>query len=234
MKTFSINEALNYGWALFKQNKKVLALAALVYLVITNAQNMDMAFPELPTVLEYAIVALFGLLSILVQIGWYKMLLKVMDGVPVKIGELFAHTRLFFRYIGALILYIIVTGIPVLVGSILWWFVMSSGHVWLAVVVGAACVAAGIASVYLALKYHFVLVLVIDKEEMGIREAFKVSAKMTEGVKWKLVGLCFMTLLLIILGAIVFVVGVLATFPTAILAYLSIYRKLLALETPSV
>jgi uncharacterized membrane protein len=76
-----------------------------------------------------------------------------------------------------------------------------------------------------AIKYQFYGYLIIDKK-MGVMEALKKSAEMTDGIKLDLFGLGLVLLGVIILGALVLGVGLLAAIPTVWLATAYVYRKL--------
>lgn len=223
MKTFSIKGALNRGWEIFKGNKKLLILATLVFLLITGIENSDMWFPEIPVLIRIIIGLVLFILVTIVQIGWYKFLLKVYDGEAARIKELFTHKELFFKYLGTLILFMLIIGIPVLIGGAAAAGVLSlsSGYVLLAIIMAAAV----LASLYLAIKYGFSLVLAVDTD-LKIRETFKTSARMTDGIKLKLAGFFIIMALLNILGIIALLVGLLVSIPVTMLAYMYVYRTL--------
>jgi len=81
--------------------------------------------------------------------------------------------------------------------------------------------------VYFALKYQMTINLIIDKN-MGIMDAMRASAKMTEGRKMSLLGFDFASLGVIILGAICLGFGVLIAMPIVWLAGIVVYRQLSA------
>ena len=228
MNNFSIKEALRHGWALFKSHKKTLALASLIYLIITNANVEDLAENSF---IKFILFAAIGIVSLLVQIGWYKMLFKILDNTPTGVKELFQHTVLFFRYVKALVLYMVIIALPVIISAAIVFAILGGEFEYQGFSPGwAAALVLGIAafatSTYLGIKYNFSTIIVIDQKEVGIIEAFKKSAHMTRGVKWKLIGLFITIVLVNLLGLLVLIVGVLASHPASMLAHLSIYRKL--------
>ncbi|MBP7700434.1 hypothetical protein KA111_00020 [Candidatus Woesebacteria bacterium] len=76
-----------------------------------------------------------------------------------------------------------------------------------------------------SIKYMFTPYLVIDKN-MGPIEALKASAKLTDGVKWDLVGFLFTSVLLMYSGILAIFVGLLVTIPVVSLSYLVLYNML--------
>ncbi len=90
-----------------------------------------------------------------------------------------------------------------------------------------------IPGIYIAVRYGQVLNLVVDKN-MKVSDAFTMSSKMTEGIKWKLLGFGlvqgFLMLCLVLAGLICLIVGV---FPAIFIAVgwsamsgIFLYRKL--------
>ena len=139
-------------------------------------------------------------ISILVQIGSIKITLELYDGKPLNFSNLYSQSNLILRYLGASILY----GLMVAVGLILLI----------------------IPGIYLAIKYQFFSFLIVDKN-MGIMESFKKSEEMTQGVKMNLLLFSLALAGINILGALVFLVGLIVTIPTTVMATVYVYRKLL-------
>jgi uncharacterized membrane protein len=80
--------------------------------------------------------------------------------------------------------------------------------------------------IYLAFKYTFVPYLIVDKN-LGPIEAMKASSKMTDGIKWDILGFYVAGAALAYLGLIALGVGILVSAPVAYLAYLLFYDKVL-------
>ncbi|MFA7253082.1 MAG: YciC family protein [Patescibacteria group bacterium] len=143
---------------------------------------------------------LIWLLSIYMMGGLLRILLDYYDGKKRPISDLFTQVKYFWRLLGATLL----VSLIVFVGFIL------------LVVPG----------IYWALKYQFVPYLIVDKD-MNVMEAMKQSGNMTLGVKWQLLGFAFVSLGIIILGAIALGVGIFVAAPIIMLAEIFIYRHLL-------
>lgn len=146
---------------------------------------------------------IYGLLSMLIASyligGMMKIGLSYFDGKKIAITEMFTQYQYFFRVLGASILISIIVGL----GLIL---LIIPGIIW-------------------GLKYQFAINLIVDKN-IGIMEAMRQSAELTKGVKWQLFLFCLGVFGVMILGALVFGVGVLVAFPIVWLADIYIYRKL--------
>lgn len=83
-----------------------------------------------------------------------------------------------------------------------------------------------IPGVIFSIKYMFAPYLVADKG-LGPIEALKESARMTDGVKWDIVGFLVATTMLAYLGILALFVGLLVTLPVATVAYILLYNQLL-------
>lgn len=211
MKTFSTKESLRIGWRIVKSNLWFAMGTTLVYLIF----NMDLSgkfdgrenwVPDMDAsamisfiALALAAFILFWLIRTLVQIGYYKINLKLLDGSKPLFKELFTNRTYFWRYVGTTILF----GLRVFLGFIL---LVVPGIIW-------------------AIKFQFMPVLTVDR---GLRpvEAMRESARMTEGHKWHLFKFGLAALGVNLLGLLCLGVGLLVTVPLTTLAYLHVYRSL--------
>jgi uncharacterized membrane protein len=225
MKDFSIKEAVRYGWETFKANKKLLILSSLVFLIASNLPSYESLERHFSAPIGHILAIAFFIISSIVTIGWYKLLLGLMDGRKPSLNELFSHKRLFFRYVFTLVAFFAIAGIPLIVFSLLAVAAYSVSFP-LSIALGAVGV---VLSIYASLRYMFAITLVIDKE-VSLGSSFKESARMTESVKWRLVCLCIVTGLVAFLGILAFGIGLLVSLPISTLAFLHVYRKLLPLK----
>lgn len=147
---------------------------------------------------SWSLLGLF--LSAWMTSGYMKLILSYYDGKKLPFADLFTQIKYFWRVLGA----------TLLIGLI---FI---GGLILLIVPG----------IYWALRYRFAINLIIDKD-MGITEAMGESARLTKGVKWRLLGFGFVTLGVIILGVICLGIGVLVAIPIVWLADVYIYKNLL-------
>jgi len=198
MKTFSIRVAVRHGWDVFKKHKRTLVASTFVIMVLGALKNYFKPFHfNLSSLIIWAAIYV---VSLIVQIGWIKLALNLEDGEPVSVRDLFLHSRLFIKYFVTSLAYIIL---------------MTVGFVLLI-----------IPGFYVMLTYGFAPVIVID-EHVTPKEAFRLSKRMTAGMRWKLLGFYIVLGLLNALGAIPFLLGLFITVPVSVLAYVHVYRLLL-------
>ena len=200
MNKFSIDESFRHGWEIFKANKKVLILATIIIMLLggigKSNQQHEMRWGILATIVSLV----FFIVSVVLQIGWYKLLLKFEDGLKPKLGELLGYEQLFFKFL----ITQVISGILVLVGFIL------------LIVPG----------VYFLLTYGFASLIAVDTN-LSISESFKESKRITAGSKGRLFLFFVAVVALNIIGAIALVVGLLVSIPVSMLAYIHVYRTLL-------
>lgn len=196
MKTFSIKEAYREGWDKWKANKKVLTLAAVLMLILEGIADNDV---DRFSVLAFVFMAVVSVVATYVGLGWYQLLLRILDGNKGKMSDLKVGFRLFLKVVATAVVFalIVVCGLILLV----------------------------VPGIYFSLKYNFAPLLVLENN-MGIKQAFHESAKMTEGIKWKLLALMLLTALSTAAGVLVLFVGILVTLPVSALAFLSVYKRL--------
>lgn len=211
MKNFSIKESFKVSWEIVKKNFWFAVGTTFVYLLLNsnfdfgnNEQNWQWPDYSVATwvLIGAGVLLLFACLWVIrtiVQIGYYRVYLHLLDGNKPRFSELFTHRHPFWRYVGSMILYCL----RVFVGFLL---LIVPGIIW-------------------AIKFQFMPVLTVDKG-LGPIEAMKESARMTEGHKWHLFKFALAVLGINILGFLCFIVGVLVTVPLTTLAFLHVYKKL--------
>ncbi len=200
MKTFSINEALSAGWALFKGRvgffiSLLLLWGVLIYLPQMAIKNMETVWLQI----VFAIV--LQLFQYFLAIGILKITLMIADGKPVAIGDLFSGGPQFTPYVLASILYTL----AVLVGLVL------------LVVPG----------IMVAIVFGYYGYFIIDKG-MGPVDALKASAALTKGVRWKLLGFGLVMIILNAVGGLLVGLGLFVTVPVSLVAVAVVYRRLMA------
>lgn len=200
MKTFSIRAAMSHGWGIFKTNKKLLVGATFVLMVAGALLNITRGSFNKHGFSSLIVWAAIIIISIIVKIGYLKMTIKLEDDEPATMRELYAHSKLFIKYF--------------LTGILLGLFI------------GIGFVLLIVPGFYVLVTYGFAPVIVID-EYVTVKEAFRRSERMAAGVRWKLLGLLIVMIVLNIVGAIPFLLGLLITIPVSTLAYLHVYRELL-------
>lgn len=199
MKTFSIKQAINQGWKTFWDNWLFVVAVLVVSFVISWIFSFLSSAGD-----SILLQAIFTILSVVVQlliaIGLTTIFLKLAKGEKVSWDDMIVNRRRFVPYLFVGILYQVI----VFIGFI---FLIIPG-------------------IYLAIRYQYAKLAIIDDPSLTIGKAFKQSAEMTKGVKWKLFGISFVFLGIGILGLIVLGVGLLVAIPTIAIAHASIFHVL--------
>lgn len=195
--SFSIEEALRFGWA------KTRAHSGLMFQVMLTLFAVQVAGSIVDKVLHNTIEGALAtvaltLVSVVVGVGLMYISLKLARGEHASYRDIVPPTKMVWHYFCASVL----TGVLIVVGFILLI----------------------IPGIYLALRYSMVRYLIIDG--VGITDSLRKSAAMTDGMKWKLLGFLGVVVLVNIAGALLFIVGLLITIPTTVIAYAHVYQKL--------
>ena len=202
MNTFTIKEAVSYGWQKTKEHFWFIVGVTFVGIfvpqilrgIIEDQLKRDGGF--LLALLSVALVVV----GIIFTIGIMKIFLKLYNNESADFSDLYSHTYLFWKSFFAQLLSMLV----LVVGFLL------------LIVPG----------IILSIRLLFVLMLVVDKH-MGPVEAIKESMRITKGHFWHLLGFSLVSALICIAGVIAFGVGVLVAAPVALFAFVYVYRKLL-------
>ncbi len=200
-KKFSKGEAIKFGWEGMKKNFWLFAGVMILLLILSSISSSGNANAKTFSLWGAVISLLIAAIDTIIQMGIIRSTLKVVDGAKPTMDDIFAERKLFWRYLGATILY----GLIVLGGLIL--FVVP-GIIW-------------------AIKYQFARYLIIDKK-MGIIDSLKRSGEITMGQKGQLFLFCLLMLGVTILGALALGIGLFAAIPTVMIAGAFVYRKLSA------
>jgi uncharacterized membrane protein len=200
MTTFSIEEALRFGWDTFKKDPwfYVGVTAALtIFSVIVNALTGN----------GYGAMAFIGFLiglaaSTVVTIAYARLALSVQDGPHVGWEGLWAPEH-FLNMLGATIL----QSIAIVVGLILLI----------------------IPGIIVALMLMFTQFLVVDKKMSPIA-ALKESYRLTKGQLLQIFLFWLAIIVINLIGLIALVVGLLVTLPVTLIAVAHVYKKLSSLQ----
>ncbi len=100
------------------------------------------------------------------------------------------------------------------------------------IMLGLVCLV--VPGVYLAVRWMFAEMLVIDKG-MKPLEALKASSSLTEGHRWKLFGFMLLSLLIVVLSAFVLILGVVVGSLVITFTVIALYGQLqkIAQEVPA-
>jgi len=208
-KTFSIGDAVGFGWETTKNNLGFLILAVLI-LWIVSAIPGGLQSPFYMSRGAAAVAGIiFSLLSIVV--GVFVNMAQIRIGLRFCSGETADFEDLYNEY---------PKFVDMLIGMILYGLIILAGFILLI-----------IPGIYWAIRYHYVGYLIIDQNMKPVA-ALKRSGELTRGVWWHLLGFWIVMWALTMLGIILCCVGLLFTTPIVIIATAYVYRTLLA-RTPA-
>jgi uncharacterized membrane protein len=200
MKPFSINEIIRQSWQSFVTHWGVMLGAIGVMLVLNIAFSFATEQVGEKSI-GAVVITLFSIaVSIVVQLGLYRMWLDMVRGKEARIEQMFTEYQAAFRYIGATIIYMVIVAI---------------GFILLIV-----------PGVIFAIKYGYYGYAIVDRN-LGVRDSLKLSAKITEGAKWQILGLWVLMVCLIIISIIPLGLGLIVTVPMAMVLSAIVYNTLL-------
>jgi uncharacterized membrane protein len=200
-RSFSLVDAIAYGWRAFKRNLGPALLVGAGSLATTLIAN------ELAEGAErrggFALVLVLGLAAQVVQIFWsyvwIRLGLVVHDAHEPRPSAVLCDLKTFVTFCAAALLYTVI----VTLGLVL--FV--------------------IPGLYLAVRYAFVSFLTADRRA-DVLGAFGESATLSRGVRWKLFFLMVVLFALNLIGAMFFGLGLFITVPVSVFALTMVYRRL--------
>jgi uncharacterized membrane protein len=199
-----VGAAFRFGWERFKENAGPLVAAALAVFAV------NLVFNAVGSGLEGLAATVVGLASYvvsqLIAVGWIFMSLKVHDGKPITVGDLFTRTDLLLPYILASILF----GIMFAVGLVL------------LIVPG----------IIVALVFGLYGYALVDRN-LGVTEALRASADLTRGHRGELFVFGLAVIGLNLLGALALGIGLLVTAPVTVIAAARVFRELEGSPAPA-
>ena len=174
----------------------VFVIVSVVYGVI---ERMETLGESLPFPAEVMIRFGYVIAVALVEISIINVALKMARGGEAKFDHLISAMPVFIKY---------------LIASLLYYMLIFAGFLLLV-----------IPGIYLAIKYGFYGYLIVD-EDLDPLEAFKMSARMTDGIKLELFFYHILLFFINILGLLCFFVGVYISWPVTRLALAHVYLDL--------
>lgn len=228
---FFIKEVIKTAWSRFKENPWPWVGAFLLVMAISASESLlnGFYFQEAARTQEAVIYNDQGevikeLQRTTVPFSWTQLLVSILyrlvlagfsagiaymgvraaDGLTVYFRDLFARFDCFFKYFLSSLVYMVIVGI----GLILF---IVPGIIW---------------SIRFGLYPFF-----IADQKAGPLEALKLSSQATYGYKWDLFKLSLLFVLACIVGALLFLVGLLVVLPVFTIAYAIVYRRLISRES---
>jgi hypothetical protein len=196
--SFSVGEAISYGWRAFWKNVwPLVGLAAII--VVVNFVLGAVASNAGTFVGRLVIQLISFVVGIVLAMGLIRASLAVLEGRRPEVGMLF-HTDGFGNYLVAAIL----VGIGVFVGLLL-------------------CIVPG---VILGLMWAFFGFVIVENPTTGATDAMRRSAEITSGHRWQILGLIVLLFLINIVGALALGVGLVFTYGISAVAVAYAYKVL--------
>lgn len=247
-------DSLKEGWSLLKNNFEIL-LGAFVFMIVASivmqliadrpmaSYNDAGLAPPLNAVFFVLIISLAQMsLNMILQMGFTKILLKIIRGQKAFFNDMLSCYKLFFNYLLGNILYFLI----VLFGCsfiFLFAFVVAlnpglrealgsldsasgiQALLMVVFIVGGVCLLL-FPMVYLSIRYGFFAIAIVDKG-LGPVASLNESARITDGALWEIALFHLFLFGFNILGALSLIVGLIITVPISIIAYMIAYRMLL-------
>ena len=195
--SFSIEEAMKFGWRKTREHSGLLFQGLLTLFAIQVAHSMVERVLEGTLLGSLATLALF-IVSVFVGIGFTQIGLKIAKGQRADYSDIIPPFELVIRYVFAAVL----VGLIVIAGLIL--FI--------------------IPGIYFALRFSMVRFSILEGAD--VIDSLGESSKLTKGVKWKLLGFFLVFGLLNIVGALLLLIGLIVTIPMTLIAYAHVYKHL--------
>jgi len=201
-KGIYVGEVIKFGWRTMKENIGFFIGLLLVTIVVVYVPVVIAALLiGKSTFLGVIFYLLFLVLCIVVSMGLIKIALSFCDNEKGRFGDLFSCFPLFFKYLIATILYVLM----VYAGMILLFF---PAVIW-------------------GVKFSLYPYFIVEKG-LGPIEALKASSRTTMGAKWDVLGFSCVACIINMAGLFCLIIGIFATAPTVMVATALVYRKLLA------
>ena len=198
-KLFSIKEAIKAGWEKAKGNVGSFFLILVGSWIISAIIGAFSAGAKDKPALAMLITLLSWLVGIFLQMGIFRVALKVLDGGKAAMADFALNPEQFGKFLLGAIFYSIITG----VGFVL---LIIPGIIW-------------------GIRLQFIPYLIIEKN-LNPMDALKRSWDITRNQTWNLFLFGLVGFLVSLLGFIALIIGLFWAIPTIIIAVAFVYRKL--------
>lgn len=196
---FTVSDVFRTSWKCTKSQIWVLAGLLIGYIILSFTLSM-FAIPAQSSKVALVVVNLISaILSILFTLGYMKNLFQTLDGIEPQFSAYGQQSRKIVTYFLASLLMTLI----VLIGLCI--FILPG--------------------IYLALRLQFYQAFIVE-EDAGVLDSLKRSWKITEGQTLPLLLLLLAMCGIILVGVILFMVGVLFAVPVAYMMYCEAFRKL--------
>jgi uncharacterized membrane protein len=237
--TFSIKEAIVFGWHKVKEHSQLVFGVVLTMFALQVASSVVQKVLQ-NTLIGAAASVVLAVLGVVLGAGMTLIFLRLARGERAHYRDIVPAMRLVWRYFLASVASGVISFLPIMAGGLAALILLvSSGAVnpgggfSTAMGVGAGVALAAlvmavavVCTVYLALRYSFARLAALDGARVG--DSLRQSSKLTHGVKWHLVLFVLALIAVNLLGLLVFIVGLLVSVPVSVFAFVHVYLKLKA------
>ena len=220
---FRIRDALGFGWEVTQEHLGFLVGVEVAYIGVQVLLRVALQVLGVPPLVSRPVSPLF---HAVLYMGFLTIALGFVDGRRGTIWDLFSRWRLLGKYLGATVLTTLppLAALGGLVAVVFTWRVAGLPAPRTVILAGALLFAAF--AVAWGVAFRFAIYSVIDREH-GPLAAMRASFTITRGERWHLFVFLLACAGMNLLGALVFVVGLLATIPATVIATAWVYRRLL-------
>lgn len=226
-----ITKSLKSGWHTFKKNWKfiiLLGIATVIAQIIVK--GAEQASIDRSPILSIALWLVSTILAIIISLGWSKVFLQLVRHNHADWNTFKTEPKQWLLYIKTSLWlaaysfgYMIIAALPFIILGIIgsyadvYWLQMGS-------VIAGIAAASGV-GIYMAIRYQFLSLSVIDApvSSSGSRNLFKKTGAITEKHWFQLLGFALVTVLLAIIGVLCLVIGLIIVIPVVSIAKAKIY-----------
>lgn len=235
--TFSIKEAIIFGWHKLKTHSSLVFAVVLTMFALQVVSSLVEKGLE-GTAIGAAASVVLAILGIVLGAGMTLIFLKLAKGEHTHYRDIVPKLGLVWRYFLTSFLTGLISFLPLMVGALVSLALLvptgainfSEGSpaqgspAALFVLAGLVMLVALGFAIYFAIRYSMARLAVL--EGAGVMESLPKSTKLTHNIKWRLVLFMLAIAGLNILGFLALVVGLLVTVPVSVLAFAHVYLKL--------
>ena len=229
---FSFKSVLLTGWNTFKKNWKFIILLGLAtvfaQMIVKGAEQV--AIDRSP-ILSLALWLVSTILTIIISLGWSKVFLNLVRHNHAEWNTFKTEPKQWLLYIksslwlaGYSFGYMFIVALPFIILGIIGSYTDIYWLQFASVIAGIA--AATVVALYMAIRYQFLALSVVDATSFGSKDLFKKTGNLTKDAWFQLLGFALVTILLAIAGVLCLIVGLIVVIPVVSIAKAKIYDLL--------
>ncbi|MBP6925579.1 MAG: DUF975 family protein [Candidatus Pacebacteria bacterium] len=199
-KTFSIKQAFKFGWTAFKAQWTFYIAIIFVALVASWVGGVIGNLLGESFIPQAFATVIAMIIQLFISVGFITIFIRTVREKSVGWNDFLRNKDRLLSFFAVSIIYQIL----VLIGLILLI----------------------IPGIYLAIRYQYATYIIIDDKHISIGKAFKRSAEITKGIKWRIILLACASVGVGILGLLALGVGIFAAAPVIGIARAFVYVQL--------